>query len=265
MAEASSSVSAGPGSWTLSEGPADSVDVRATYPVMGLLPGGVELPFVELWTRPAATGEEPGVQVSAALGEEERDLPGVEYARLYLGGIFVMPPSEMVGDDATLMPRPPADVLGGEISPWLVGVMLLVLGAAAIVGWLALRGRGGAGRGTVPLPLSPRAEALRELDRIRETGWQANGRVADFYEATTGVLRRYAERRDPERMRTALTSSELLDRLRGRWGEDSVEALGSSVWNAECVKFGGRRPGPEVAEQDWERVRAWIAEGPGGS
>jgi uncharacterized protein YbjT (DUF2867 family) len=81
----------------------------------------------------------------------------------------------------------------------------------------------------------------------------------DFYAATTGVLRHYAERRDPTKWRTALTSTELLAGLREQWGRDAVAPLDSTVWTAECVKFGGREPGPEVAERDWSTVRDWIA------
>jgi len=114
----------------------------------------------------------------------------------------------------------------------------------------------------VPVLLSPRAEALRELERIRALGWHTNGRVADFYEATTGVLRHYAERRDPSELRTALTSSELLRSLRERWGPQAVEPIGPTVWTAECVKFGGRRPGADAAESDWTRVRDWVASEP---
>jgi hypothetical protein len=97
------------------------------------------------------------------------------------------------------------------------------------------------------------------LDRIRDLGWHTNGRIVDFYDATTGVLRHYAERRDPTRWRTALTSTELLARLRERAGPAAVEPLDSTVWTAECVKFGGREPGAEAAEKDWSTVRDWIA------
>lgn len=257
MAEAANSVSAGAGTWTLEPGPADSVDVHATYPIMGLLPGAVELPFVELWTRPAASGEAPGIRSASEADAAALQAPGVEHALLYLGGVFIMPPSAMVGQDEEPLPRPPADVVGGERSPWLVGALVMVVLALALVAWQLLAGR--AGRPPLPVLLSPRAEALRELERIRALGWHANGRVADFYEATTGVLRHYAERRDPTRWRTALTSTELLRGLRERWGQKAVEPLGPTVWAAECVKFGGRRPGAEAAEEDWSRVRDWIA------
>jgi hypothetical protein len=264
MVDAASSVSAGPGTWTVTVGAADSIDIRATYPVMGFLPGGVELPFVELWTRPLEAGEEPGVRPSSELPPSERDGPGVDHALLYLGGVFIMPPSEMIGDDAMLEPRPPADVAGGDVSIWLLGALMLVGVAAAVVAWLLLAPRLGKSSPVVPL-LSPEEEALRELDRIHELGWHSNGRVADFYDATTGVLRHYAERRDPSRWRTALTSSELLARLREHWGAAEIEPLGGTVWTAECVKFGGRRPDAEAAEADWARVREWIAREPSGS
>ncbi len=263
MTDAASSVSAGPGTWTVTVGAADSLDVRATYPVMAFLPGGVELPFVELWTRPLRPGESATVRPSSELPDADRNAPDVEHAQLYLGGIFVMPPSEMIGDDAMLEPRPPADVLGGERSAWLVAALLLLAVAGGTVAWVVLAGRSARAGSPPPLELSPREEALRELDRIRELGWHTNGRVADFYRATTDVLRYYAERREPSRWRTALTSSELLDRLREHGGTE-IEPLDATVWTAECVKFGGRRPDPGTAQADWSLVRDWIeTDGPG--
>lgn len=257
MTDAENSVSAGPGTWTVEHGPGDSLDVRATYPVMSFLPGGVELPFVELWTRPARPGEEPGIRPSSELPVGDREAPDAEYALLYLGGVFVMPPSEMVGDGATLEPRPPADVLGGDTSPWLVAAIAVTVAAAGAVAWLLLAGRAGRGPGT-PTP-SARDVALHELDRIRELGWHTNGHVVAFYDATTGVLRHYAERRKPHEWPSALTSSELLARLAEGRDEERLTDLRPTIWTAECVKFGSRRPDAETAERDWAHVREWIA------
>lgn len=257
LVEAESSVSAGPGTWTVTVGPADSVEVRASYPVMGFLPGGVELPWVELWTKPAEGDETPGVR-PAREHTEPFDSTVFEHALLYLGGVFIMPPSGMVGDDAELVPRPPADVVGGERSPALVAAVALLAVAGAALAWLLLAGRVGTGA-EPPVVLPPRDEALRELDRIRALGWHTNGRVTDFYDATTGVLRHYAERREPSRWRSALTSSELLAGMRQRWGAEATEPLGPAVWTAECVKFGSERPGPDAAEADWAVIRDWIA------
>jgi hypothetical protein len=258
MAEATNSGSAGPGTWTVTPGPADSLDVRATYPIMGLLPGAVELPFVELWTRPAESGETPGVRAALDTDASARAAPEYEHALLYLGGTFIMPPSAMVGDDAMLLPRPPADVLGGDRSPWLVAAFVVLGLAGAALAWLLLAGRLGSGA-SAPPALGPRAEALKELDRIRALGWHTNGHVMDFYDATTGALRHYAERRDPAAWRTALTSTELVATLRERRGRAAVDPLEPAVWMAECVKFGAREPGPEAAETDWSSVRDWIA------
>jgi hypothetical protein len=213
LAEAANSVSAGPGTWTVTPGPGDSLDVRASYPVMGLLPGGVELPLIELWTRAAAAGESPGVRPASDLAASDVASPGTEHALLYLGGVFIMPPSAMVGDDAMLLPRPPADVFGGEQSPWLLAAFLLGGLAVVVVATLLVRGRT---RGSTDafLVLSPKAEALRELDRIRALGWHTNGRVGDFYEATTGSLRHSAQPRDPRPWAPAITISV----LRAVWG-----------------------------------------------
>ena len=121
-----------------------------------------------------------------------------------------------------------------------------------------LVGPSDSGAGGLPgIVLSPRAEALRELDRIRERGWHRNGRTVEFYDATTGVLRHFAERKEA-RWSTALTSTELLGQLAERWGGEPVAALRDAVWSAERVKFGALRPTPDTAEGDWTTVRDWI-------
>jgi hypothetical protein len=263
--------SAGVGTWELGLAPADSIDVRATYPVIGLDPGGVELPSLEVWTRPATAGEEAGPRTLASLvtpeGEGATDpatVPGLQRTVLPIGGALIMPLRAMTeAADGGLFPRPPADVLGGQLSPWLVaavGVGILVM---ALLGWLLLAGRRtGAGPRPATLP-PPHAEALGELDRILGTGWHQNGRVVQFYDATTGVLRRFADR-TAEDCGTYLTSTELLARLQDRWGAERVAGLRDAVWSAERVKFGTHRPGPPFAEADWSVVRSWIADLPGG-
>ena len=54
-------------------------------------------------------------------------------------------------------------------------------------------------------------------------------------------------------------------RLAERRVERSLEPLGATVWTAECVKFGGRRPDAASAETDWAQVRDWIEQEPDGS
>ncbi|HET9948157.1 MAG TPA: hypothetical protein VFQ22_04510, partial [Longimicrobiales bacterium] len=133
---AEDAASAGHATWTLGLAPADSIDVRATYPVMGFLPGGVELPTLELWARPARAGEAAGPRPASELPEAERGPDGAA-RRLVLpiGGALIMPPAAMQGGDDALLPEPPADVLGGEWSGWLVaaGGTLALAGALAFV------------------------------------------------------------------------------------------------------------------------------------
>jgi len=256
---AADAVSAGAGAWEVTPAPADSIDVRVTYPVMGLDPGGVELPSLELWARPAGAGEEAGLRAATVLSPTE--LPNLQRIVIPIGGALIMPHREMIeAAELGLIPRPPADVLGAGLSVWLVAAIGVGTATVAFLVWIWLAGRTPQGvlQGVV---LSPRAEALRELDRLRTLGWHANGHVVDFYDATTGVLRHFAERTDAD-WRTALTSTELLARLQSRWGADRVSKLGGTVWTAERVKFGTDRPAPQAAEADWLTVRGWIEELP---
>jgi hypothetical protein len=251
--------SAGPGQWTAAQGPADSIDVQATYPVMGLLNGGVQLPWLEVWSRPAAAGELPGPRTAselAGVGEPERS--ALERTLVEIGGALILVPAEMAGQEASIDPRPPADVLGGEWSLWLVAALGVTLIAAFLLIGMFVAGRRTAlGAAALVLGPSPRELALRELDDLLARGWHTNGRVDEFYDATTAVLRRLSEIEEPE-WRRALTSTELVGRIEERWGTAPVEKLRPAVWAAERVKFGGHRPGPGIAEADWTAVRDWI-------
>ena len=251
--------SAGPGHWNAAPGLADSIDVQATYPVMGFLNGGVQLPWLEVWSRPAAADEQPGPRPAselAGVGETER--AALERTLVEIGGALILVPSEMQGQDASIDPRPPADVLGGEWSVWLIAALGVTLAAALLLVGMFLAGRRtAAGAAALGLGLSPREEALRDLDDLLARGWHANGRVDEFYDATTGVLRRLSEIEEPE-WRRALTSTELVGRIEERWGTAPVEKLRPAIWAAERVKFGGHRPGPTTAEADWTAVRDWI-------
>jgi hypothetical protein len=249
--------SAGVGRWTTEPGPADSIDVRATYYVMGLANGGVELPTLELWMRPAATGESPGPRPASELGESlARE--GMRRGVLTIGGAMIQVPSEMQGQEASIDPHPPADVLGGEWSPWLIGALVVGAAAAQAAAWLLLAGRLPVPAHAPILGASPRTEALRELDRLLALGWHTDGRVEEFYDAATNVLRQLSEREGPDWSR-ALTSSELVARIEDRWGGgDAVTRLRPSVWSAERAKFGTHRPTPDAAEQDWTAIRDWI-------
>lgn len=253
--------SAGAGHWTTESGPADSIDVRATYYVMGLANGGVELPTLELWTRPVRAGEEPGPRPASELGDSLPRDADLRRHELVIGGAMIQVPAEMQGQEAAIDPRPPADVLGGEWSPWLVAA--LVVGGIALVAlaWIFLTGRFLSQAQAPMLSSSPRAEALRELDRLLALGWHTDGRIDEFYDATTNVLRHLSEREEPDWSR-ALTSSELVARIEGRWGAGAIDKLRPAVWSAERVKFGTHRPSADVAERDWTVIRDWIRQLP---
>ena len=261
LVPADASVSAGSGDWSVTSGPADSVDIRARYPVMGFLNGRVELPSLELWTRPAGVGEVGGarpasdlVDAGTALGDE------LQRILIFVGATEIIPLVEMADASGDLFPRPAADVLGGQWSIWFLSAVGVTAIASAILAWLLISRRRLAWRGAADVHgrgRSPRSGALRELDRIRGLGWHTEGRIVEFYNASTSVLRRFSEQEEPE-WGIALTSSELLVRLQDRWGSSSVEKLGSAISAAEWVKFGGYRPEIDTAEGHWMTIREWI-------
>lgn len=256
--------SAGSGRWTAVEAVGtDSIDVQATYPVMGLLTGGIQLPWLEILSRPAAAGETPGPRPASeldALGDAARGR--LRRTVVEIGGALILVPKEMQGEDAAIAPRPPADVLGGDWSVWLFAASGVSVAALLLLGGMFVAARRAESRaGALAVAADPRQEALLELDRLLGLGWHANARVAEFYDSTTAVLRRLSEVEEPD-WRRALTSSELVDRMQERWGDGRVAKLRPAIWTAERVKFGTHRPGPKAAEADWTAVRDWIRELP---
>ncbi len=266
LVSATASVSAGPGDWSEIAGPGDSVDVRANYPVMGFLNGRVDLPSLELWIRQVTDPEMSGVRPASDLGDALLDpVDGARRTLIPVGAIQIAPLREMAEAGDALFPRPPADVLGGQWSIWLLSAIGVTIIASTVLAWflisrwkLANSATEGHDQGR-----SPRDEALRELDRIRELGWHAEGRFVEFYEGSTAVLRGFSAQYEQE-WGIALTSSELLERLRDRWGPSSVEVLASAVSVAEWVKFGRYRPEIEAAEGHWMMIRDWIVGMPEG-
>ena len=254
------SVSAGSGDWSETAGPADSVDIQASYPVMGFLSGAVELPSLELWTRPAGAGEVGGARPALELEDVGPVLDDeLQPILISVGATEIIPLAEMAEASGDLFPRPAADVLGGQWSIWFLSAVLTAI-AGAILAWLLIFRRRLASRGDAELngrDRSARGEALRELDRIRGLGWHTEGRMVEFYDASSGVLRHFSEQEAAD-LGIALTSSELLVRLQGRWGSSSVEDLGSAVSVAERVKFGGYGSEVETAEGHWKTIRDWI-------
>lgn len=266
---APASVSAGPGEWAVVAGPSDSVDISARYPVMGFLNGRVELPSLEVWTRSAVEGEEAGARSVSAIpdqGPASSDL--LRNVVVPTGAIQVVPLAEMANAEGPIAPRPPADVLGGNYSPWFIAAVLVGLVAGGGLLWAGVTAIRSPRQASVPVvPVrrrSPREEALSELDRILAQGWhlaEARERLVRFYAASTDVVRGLAEQFDSQ-WGMSLTSSELLVALRDRWGEAAVVQLQEAVSVAEWVKFGRHSPTAEVAEEHWRTIRTWVADSP---
>lgn len=256
---------AGAGSWLLERAPGDSVDISATFPVVGYEPGRFDLPSLELWLRPDPALHPDG-ELSAAVQpvEPQMALLDTEKQMLQLGTAEVVAYPPLNEEDAELVPRPAADVVGGSWSLWslLAGGVMAVLGIggirmAAERGWRAAMGlflsrvRG----------QSPRQNALRELERVRALGWHREGRSDDFYASSTDAIRTFAHEIEPT-LTTALTSSELVRTLEERWGQEETAALAAVVESAERAKFGSWAPDPEEAERDWTALRDWVRRAP---
>jgi hypothetical protein len=251
----------GRGGWRPAPAPGDSLDVVASYPAIGFVAGPVVLPDLEVRLR-AIEGpgmlHPPGDRTAAASPAEARVLS--------LGAVEIAPyaPMEATDSGTSFLPRPAADVLGGD---WGVGfrlaLTLTLVVAVAVAGSAARRVwvHRGATVASRTRGRTAREEAVRELERIRASGWHREGRIDDFYDATTAALRTFASRVDPAWV-PALTSGELIARIEERWG-DRAEPLRPVIDAAERVKFGHLRPTADEAEADWRVVRDWIRDLPG--
>ncbi len=110
-------------------------------------------------------------------------------------------------------------------------------------------------RGPTPLD-EARKQALTELDRLLAAGPYAAERAQELYEESSGIVRGYVERLDPE-WGPELTSTELMDRLKGRSPKGVV--LAAEMRTAEAVKFGRLRPHAEPTAVHLTGLRAWLA------
>jgi hypothetical protein len=249
----------GPGSWRTTPAVGDSTDVLAAYPAIGYREGRLDLPVLQLWTRPSRAGADPVRRAG-----EGQLLAGDRAQTVMLGAVVIPELAAMADSGAVLVPRPPADVLGGNWSVWLI-LGVGVVSMAGIVGAGRAAPRWWAATGGALLTRwrqkSPRDLALIELDHLRSLGWHRNGRLDEFYASTTGVLRRFVHEIEPP-LSTALTSTELLSEIESRWGAKRAEGLREAIGTAETAKFGAHRPSAENAEADWTSVRDWIRSAP---
>ncbi len=254
--------SAGLGGWRSIDAPGDSIDVVATYPVIGFREGLVEYPWMELGFEARPGEGAPPIRALAEFGESEFGRPPTWLLRL--GGLDVGPLEPLEAEGFGASPRPPADVLGSAWSVWralAVGIFSMMgavgLGLAARWAWVR------ANRVEEGPRLSARDEALQELERIRTLGRHRNGHLDEFYASTGDALRRFVGALEPD-WGLHLTSSELMDEVVEHWGTSGDGTLVPVIQGGERVKFGRDRPDPERAERDWAAVRDWIRERPEG-
>lgn len=252
------SQSAGSGVWTTAPAPGDSVDVVATYPVMGLANGEVQLPTLE-----AATASVPGPAAVSPLADvvsANVDGGDVRPFALSIGRVQVIPHRVMADVEGVPVVRPPADVSGADWSVWAIGAAVIALGLGGLATYtaIALWGRWSERRKGSTLRRLPRNEALAAIERLLGRGWHREGRVEAFYQEASEIFRGFAARSQAS-WSEDLTSTELVRQISEREGTGSTKDLRPAVLSGEGVRFGTDRPDSVSAEADLDALARWIA------
>jgi hypothetical protein len=254
-----------PVDWRARRGPNGGATIELTYELMPFGQGIIALPPVDVITMPLE-GEAEGQDIpgGSIVGVWEERQPTVRYTRSVTPPtIWVEPVYASEDVVAGMSPRGPDDVVGFS---WSWPSMALVLLFSTVIGggvvtttreWLADRARPTPVPPPGPTPLDEvRKQALMELDRLLAAGPYPPEHAHEVYEESSGIVRGYVERLDPEWGRE-LTSTELIDRLKGRSPEGAV--LEAEMRNAEAVKFGLVRPQAEPTAAHLTVIRAWLA------
>ncbi|MBI4521569.1 MAG: hypothetical protein HY701_12085 [Gemmatimonadetes bacterium] len=274
--------------WTAEPIGGDSAELTIVYALRSFVGGALALPEPQIVLHRPLGGR--GLTAEAAGGVAPRAEPAVEAASVQVGrwadvatlepGRFtrrmIVPASVRVGPVLPLerpregfSPRPAADVVGGDWSPPVLGLLgfvaLIVLGTTGLAAqWTAARIRPWltARRPEVaPRPQSPRDRALADLDAILAEGLQRSGRLDELYTRGAHAVRRYLAVVEAG-CTPALTDRELIAHLLGVAGASRIAALGGVLLRAEVVRFGVHRPDPREAEADVTRLRDWVREYP---
>ena len=257
-----------PVAWRARRGPNGSATLELRYALIPFGMGNTALPPVDVITMPLedeAEGQDiPGGSIVGVWEERQRT---VRYTRSITPPTIWVEPVYSTDDVvAGMSPRGPEDVVGFSWSWPSVALLLLfstVTGGAVVTTtreWLADR----AGPAPVPPPGptsldEARQQALTELDRLLAAGPYPAERAHELYEESSGIARGYVERLDPE-WGPELTSTELMNRLKGRSPEGAV--LANEMRTAEAVKFGRLRPHAEPTAEHLRVLRAWLASRP---
>jgi hypothetical protein len=257
-----------PVEWRAERAAGDGAVIILTYPLIPFGSGNISVPGLEVVVGPAelaAEGERVpgGSRVGAWADAPRGTVASIHRARVSDRTIRVHPVQSSEDILAGVSPRGPNDVVGPSWS-W-PAVTLLALFSSTLVGagvtttreWLARRTRPTATHVGQPFTLeAARLAALAELETLIATGPHAGDRVPAVYQASSGIVRGYAERLDPD-WGPDLTSSELMGRLRG--GAGASDALVEAMATAEAVKFGRLRPGGAATESHLRTLRAWLS------
>jgi len=241
-----------------------------TYPVMAFGVGELPVPGLDILMRArgdqAGVLELPGGSATGAWDEAPRQA-GSRVTRIPRQAVWVTPVFTVEQIAEGVEPMPANDVAGGNWS-W-PSISLMLLCGSLLVGTLVSTTKGlverAEARRGAPVPPTPeerRARALDDLDALLALGLHRSGRVLEFYDGGSTIVRRYVEGSDggwPD----SLTTTELMRRLRARSGDAVAGALPEAMRQAEVVKFGRLRPGSDDAERHWHVLREWVrASGP---
>jgi hypothetical protein len=254
-----------PVEWRARRGPDGSAIVELTYALMPFGTGTIVLPPVDVITMPRGERiDGQAIPGGSVVGAWEMRQPALGSTRSITPPMVWVEPVYSMDDVVSGMsPRGPEDVLGFSWSwPSVVLVLLFstVIGGAVVTTtreWLANR------PDTRPIPPAggtnldqARRQAITELDRLVASGPYPAERAYALYQASSGIVRGYAERLDPE-WGPELTSSELMSELRSRSLEDG--SLAAEMHRAEAVKFGLLRPGSDPTSVHLTVLRDWLA------
>jgi hypothetical protein len=241
-----------------------------TYPLMAFGIGDVPIPGFDVLVGPLdrATGGDalPGGSSIGRWDHRARDadrvpdvLASVAAQHVRVASIF-----QLEGVLAGVGPMPAADVIGAS---WNTSSLVLLLVSSCVLAVVLVTTVRGRLRSRVPSADSlmvggsqlddAKREALEELDSLLASGLHMAGRTRDFYTASSGIVRRYAERLDARRG-PGLTSTELVRDLQAHGDGGPVEVLSAEMNAAEVVKFGQLRPHGVAAEAHWRAIREWV-------
>ena len=238
------------------------------YPLIAFSAGNLPVPGLDIFTAPISDTAGDSLPGGSILGAWE-DAPrgpggGLFTTRIPRLGLWVEPVLTAEDFAQGAEPKPADDVLGSNWN-WpavaLMGLFSTILGGVVVTTtreWLSTRSLlAKRGEQVVPITVAEaRLKALHELDQLLNSRSHERGEIHQFYEQSSGIVRAYVERIDPE-WGPDLTSSELMRNLT-ETDFGTIDLLNIQMQIAEVVKFGRLRPSAPEAEGHVEALRLWV-------